>query len=81
MKNWSRAVLLPSLVLTAASLSGGCASTDDAPRYNKGDREYQTGSRIPRRDIDPGVSILGREALEAAQGRAAPAQDPAKPGN
>ena len=75
MKNWIRAALIPSLLLAAASLSGGCASTDDGPRYNKGDREYMTGSRIPRRDSDGSVQVLGRDSLEAAQGAAAPSND------
>ena len=75
VKNWIHIAVTSSTLLAAASLSSGCATTDDGPRYSKGDREYLTGSRIPRRDSDGSVQVLGRDSVEALQQAPAPSND------
>ena len=66
-----RFALLAVPVLSALSLSSGCATTDNNNSNAAVQREEKvavTGSNIPRRDpASYGVDTVSREALEARQ--------------
>ena len=63
-------------IATLAFAATGCATTDAPPnpngekRVSAYDREYTTGSRVPRRSNDTtDVTTMSREQLEREQGR------------
>ncbi|APV49533.1 hypothetical protein BWI17_07475 [Betaproteobacteria bacterium GR16-43] len=73
-------------IATLALAAAGCATTD-APenattekRVSAYDKEYTTGSRVPRRpEANSGVTTMSREQLEREQGRIG--QLPSRTGN
>jgi len=60
--------LLLAAALAASSVACGCASTDtDSSNAPVAEREYQTGSNIPRRSANSAVTTVDREAAERAR--------------
>lgn len=59
-----RILIVPAL---AALVLAGCATTDSKIEPQQ-EREFVTGSNIPRKDRSTaGVSVLGKDALERMQ--------------
>jgi hypothetical protein len=73
-------------IATLAFAAAGCATTETPgnpnaeKRVSAYDREYTTGSRVPRRpDGNTDVTTMSREQLEREQGRIG--QNPSRTGN
>lgn len=70
---------------TLAFAATGCAATDTPEsatgekRVSAYDKEYTTGSRVPRRPGSTDVTTMSREQLEREQGRIG--QNPSRTGS
>ena len=66
--NAMKKILLLSAV-AAAAISAGCATTESTtePAAERVNREYTTGSNIPKKKTDENVQVYDREALDRAR--------------